>query len=91
MRLARLSSIELSKLPPLLTLLLSTCRSENHEPVNRVMTVWSGEGRPTPNLACQVGFLSIETRNIWRTNCSQAHHYRKIGSVVSSKYVGVAG
>ena len=49
---------------------------DGHEPVNRVMSVWAGEGRPTPDIACLVGFLSLENNNLWRINCSQASNYR---------------
>ena len=74
-------SIELSLVVGVVTLFLllpGQCEGEHqhHEAVNRVMTVWAGEDRPTPDLACLVGFLSIETRNLWRINCSQANNYR---------------
>ena len=49
---------------------------DGHDPVNRVMSVWAGQGRPTPNIACLVGFLSLENNNLWRINCSQANNYR---------------
>ena len=49
---------------------------EGHDPVNRVMSVWAGEGRPTPDIACLVGFLSLENNNLWRINCSEANNYR---------------
>ena len=49
---------------------------DGHEPVNRVMSVWAGEGRPTPDIACLVGFLSLENNNLWRINCSEASNYR---------------
>ena len=49
---------------------------DGHDPVNRVMSVWAGQGRPTPNIACLVGFLSLENNNLWRINCSQASNYR---------------
>ena len=30
-------------------------------------------GHPTPNLACVVGFVSLENEDLFRTNCSDAH------------------
>ena len=42
-------------------------------PVNRMFAV--DAGHPTPNLACLVGFQSIENEDLFRTNCSQAYNY----------------
>ena len=42
-------------------------------PVNRMFTV--DAGYPTPNLSCVVGFQSIESEDLFRTDCSQAHNY----------------
>ena len=42
--------------------------------MNQLTSVWAGEA--TPGLACLVGFHSIESENIWRSNCSEAHQHR---------------
>ena len=47
--------------------------SSSEYPVNRMITV--DAGRPTPDLACIVGFQSIESEDLFKTNCSQAHNF----------------
>ena len=48
----------------------------SQQPVNRVMSVWSGPDNPTPNISCLIGFLSIEITQTWWVNCSEANNYR---------------
>ena len=50
--------------------------ASSSEPVNRVMTVWAGPDSPTPDIACIVGFTSIEITQLWRENCSIATRHR---------------
>ena len=78
-----MQEIELSQLAVVLSVLSALVLSQagggacdGHDPVNRVMSVWAGQGRPTPNIACLVGFLSLENNKLWRINCSQANNYR---------------
>lgn len=41
------------------------------QPVNRMISV--GAGHPTPNIACLIGFHSIDSEDFFRVNCSDAH------------------
>ena len=41
--------------------------------MNRLFTVDAGHS--TPNLSCVVGLQSIESEDLFRTNCSEAHNY----------------
>ena len=60
------------KSPVLIPAHVGLCLSQ--DPVNQELSVWAGH--PTPDIACLVGFHSIESKNIWRANCSEAHNYR---------------
>ena len=51
-------------------------KASSSDPVNRVMTVWAGPDSPTPDIACMVGFTSIEITQLWRANCSSATRHR---------------
>lgn len=58
----------------LLSLMLSgilVTLTVGQEPINRMFSV--DAGKPTPDLKCVVGFLSIENNDIFRVNCSEAH------------------
>ena len=55
---------------------LPSVQASSSEPVNRVMTVWAGPDSPTPDIACMVGFTSIEITQLWRANCSNATRHR---------------
>ena len=48
--------------------------TRGQELVNQMLTVWAGE--KTPDIACVLGFQSIESENLWRANCSDARDYR---------------
>ena len=54
--------------------------------VHQVGSVWAGE--PTPDLACLVGFLSIDSEAVWRVNCSQASQHSLIVSRAVRKELG---
>ena len=79
--------MQTSSLSPVVIVFLSTRLQPNvkqypsvaassSEPVNRVMTVWAGPESPTPDIACVVGFTSIEITQLWRENCSIATRHR---------------
>ncbi len=51
-------------------------QASSSDPVNRVMTVWAGPDSPTPDIACKIGFTSIEITQLWRANCSSATRHR---------------
>jgi hypothetical protein len=42
-------------------------------PVKRMFTRYAGQ--PTPQIACIVGFVSLENEDLFKTNCSEAHQY----------------